>query len=280
MLMEGIVGIVALIAATALHPADYYAINLPPTQFAALGLEPVNLALLSSEVGEQVAGRPGGAVSLAVGFAQIFTALPGMAALMSYWYHFAIMFEALFILTTIDTGTRIGRFLLQEYVGKVWKPFERTNWIPGSLLATTVIVYGWAYFIWNGSISMIWPMFGTSNQLLAGVALSVGTSYIINSGRWKLAWVTLVPMMFVTITTLTAGYFNIIDNFWPLTHVPDKMVQGYITSVLTAIMMVCAIIVLIEAVKKWYRVIYLHQDPYHGTTIDAPKMTGMVMRCC
>ncbi|MCU0452036.1 MAG: carbon starvation protein A [Bacteroidetes bacterium] len=280
MLMEGVVGIVALIAATALHPEDYYAINLSAEQFAALGLEPVNLALLSAEVGEQVAGRPGGAVSLAVGFAQIFTALPGMASLMSYWYHFAIMFEALFILTTIDTGTRIGRFLLQEYIGKVWKPFERTNWIPGSLVATTLIVYSWAYFVWNGSISMIWPMFGTSNQLLAGVALSVGTSYIINSGRWKYAWVTLGPMLFVTTTTLTAGYFNVVDNFWPLTSIPAKATQGYATSALTVVMMVCAVIVLVEAFRKWYRVIFLHHDPYDGTPIEAPRMTGMVMRCC
>ncbi len=280
MLMEGVVGIVALIAATSLHPADYFAINLSPEKFATLGLEPVNLAMLSAEVGEQVAGRPGGAVSLAVGFAQIFTALPGMASLMSYWYHFAIMFEALFILTTIDAGTRVGRFLLQEFAGKAWKPFERTNWLPGNVLATSLIVFGWAYFIWNGSISMIWPMFGTANQLLAGVALSVGTSYIINAGRWKLAWVTLVPMLFVTTTTLTAGYFNIVDNFWPLTTLPDKASQGYVNSTLTAVMMICAIIVLVEAVRKWYRVIFLHHDPYEGMTIGAPRMTGMVMRCC
>ncbi|OGU46634.1 MAG: carbon starvation protein CstA, partial [Ignavibacteria bacterium GWC2_56_12] len=122
MLMEGIVGIVALIAACSLHPGDYYAINLSPEKFQQLGMATVNLDLLSAEVGEQVAGRPGGAVSLAVGFAQIFTALPGMTSLMSYWYHFAIMFEALFILTTIDAGTRVGRFLVQEFVGKAWKP--------------------------------------------------------------------------------------------------------------------------------------------------------------
>lgn len=280
MLMEGVVGIVALIAATALHPADYYAINLSPEKFAALGLEPVNLALLSAEVGEQVAGRPGGAVSLAVGFAQIFTALPGMASLMSYWYHFAIMFEALFILTTIDAGTRVGRFLLQEFAGKAWKPFERTNWLPGNVIATTLIVFGWSYFIWNGSISLIWPMFGTANQLLAGVALAVGTSYIINAGRWKLAWVTLVPMLFVTTTTLAAGYFNIIDNFWPLTAIPDKASQGYVNSTLTGVMMACAVVVLAEAVRKWYRVVFLHQDPYQGVSIGTPRMTGMVMRCC
>ncbi|OGU65395.1 MAG: carbon starvation protein CstA, partial [Ignavibacteria bacterium RIFCSPHIGHO2_02_FULL_56_12] len=264
MLMEGIVGIVALIAACSLHPGDYYAINLSPEKFQQLGMATVNLDLLSAEVGEQVAGRPGGAVSLAVGFAQIFTSLPGMTSLMSYWYHFAIMFEALFILTTIDAGTRVGRFLVQEFVGKAWKPFERTTWIPGNMIATSVIVFGWAWFIWNGSISMIWPMFGTANQLLAAVALCVGTTYIINSGRARYAWVTAIPMIFVSTTTLTAGYMNIVQNFWPLTATSDKATQGYVTSVLTAIMMVCAVIIIYEALKKWHRVLVQGKDPYDG----------------
>ena len=127
MLMEGVVGIIALIASSSLFPADYFAINLTPEKFAALGMVPQNLAELSREVGETVAGRPGGAVSLAVGFAQIFSAIPGMKSLMSYWYHFAIMFEALFILTTIDTGTRVSRFLVQEFGGRVWKRFGRPD---------------------------------------------------------------------------------------------------------------------------------------------------------
>jgi len=280
MLMEGIVGIVALIAACSLHPGDYYAINLSPEKFQQLGMATVNLDLLSAEVGEQVAGRPGGAVSLAVGFAQIFTSLPGMTSLMSYWYHFAIMFEALFILTTIDAGTRVGRFLVQEFVGKAWKPFERTTWIPGNMIATSVIVFGWAWFIWNGSISMIWPMFGTANQLLAAVALCVGTTYIINSGRARYAWVTAIPMVFVSTTTLTAGYMNIVQNFWPLTATSDKATQGYVTSVLTAIMMVCAVIIIYEALKKWHRVLVQGKDPYDGQDIPTTKVSGMVMRCC
>src|SRR3989338_4872864 len=280
MLMEGIVGIVALIAACSLHPGDYYAINLSPEKFQQLGMATVNLDLLSAEVGEQVAGRPGGAVSLAVGFAQIFTSLPGMTSLMSYWYHFAIMFEALFILTTIDAGTRVGRFLVQEFVGKAWKPFERTTWIPGNMIATSVIVFGWAWFIWNASISMIWPMFGTANQLLAAVALCVGTTYIINSGRARYAWVTAIPMVFVSTTTLTAGYMNIVQNFWPLTATSDKATQGYVTSVLTAIMMVCAVIIIYEALKKWHRVLVQGKDPYDGQDIPATKVSGMVMRCC
>lgn len=255
MLMEGLVGVIALIAASALEPADYYAINLTPEKFQALGMSVVNLPELQMEVGEIVAGRPGGAVSLAVGFAQIFSAVPGMRGLMSFWYHFAIMFEALFILTTVDAGTRIARFLVQEFVGRVWKRFEDTRWIPGASLATAVVVFMWSYFIWAGSISTIWPMFGTANQLLAGVALAVATSAIINAGRVRYVWVTMVPMLFVSVTTLVAGWLNITDNFWPLTYDSGTAMQGYVNSSLTAIMMVCAVVILIESARRWYKVL-------------------------
>jgi carbon starvation protein len=259
MLMEGLVGIVALIAACALHPGDYFAINLSPEKFSVLGMAPVNLVELSREVGENVAGRPGGAVSLAVGFAQIFTGLPGLKSLMSFWYHFAIMFEALFILTTVDAGTRVARFVVQEFGGRIWKPFERTDWIPANVLATTLVVSAWGYFIWTGNISTIWPMFGTANQLLAAVALSVTTSVIINAGKARYAWVTFVPMLFVAATTLSAGVLNITDNFWPLTHDPATASQGYVNSILTAVMLVCAVIVLVEATRRWYRVLIKHE---------------------
>ena len=255
MLMEGLVGIIALIAACSLWPADYFAINLTPEKFKALGMTVVNLDELQREVGEIVAGRPGGAVSLAVGFAQIFSAIPGMRGLMSFWYHFAIMFEALFILTTIDAGTRVARFLVQEFVGRMWKPFERTDWIPGAFISTTVVVFAWAYFIWAGSISTIWPMFGTANQLLAGVALAVASSAIINAGKVRYVWVTLVPMLFVSVTTLVAGWLNIFDNYIPLTANPATATQGYVNSTLTVIIMICAIIILIEAFRRWYRVL-------------------------
>ena len=131
MLMEGLVGIIALLAASAMFPGDYFAINTPPAVFANLGIPQVNLPNLELAVGETVAGRPGGAVSLAVGIAQMFSGLPGMRGLMDYWYHFAIMFEALFILTTIDAGTRVGRFLLQEFLGRFYEPFGRKEWMPG-----------------------------------------------------------------------------------------------------------------------------------------------------
>ncbi len=268
MLMEGLVGIVALIAASSLWPADYFAINLTAEKFQSLGMTPVNLAELSREVGETVAGRPGGAVSLAVGFAQIFSSIPGMRGLMSYWYHFAIMFEALFILTTIDAGTRVGRFMVQEFVGRVWKPFERTNWIPGAVIATSVIVFAWGYFIWNGSIGTIWPMFGTANQLLAGIALAVATSAIINAGKARYVWVTLIPMLFVSITTLVAGWQNIFDNFLPLLNNPATAAQGYVNASLTAIIMICAVIILFEAGRRWYMVLVKQKNIVGGKMVS------------
>lgn len=259
MLMEGLVGVIALIAACSLWPADYFAINLSPEKFKALGMSVVNLDELQREVGEIVAGRPGGAVSLAVGFAQIFSAVPGMRGLMSFWYHFAIMFEALFILTTIDAGTRVARFLVQEFVGRVWKPFERTDWMPGTFISTGVVVFAWAYFIWAGSISTIWPMFGTANQLLAGVALAVASSVIINAGKVRYVWVTLIPMLFVSTTTLVAGWLNVADNYLPLTAQPETAVQGYVNSILTVIIMICAVTILIESFRRWYKVLVKKQ---------------------
>jgi carbon starvation protein len=268
MLMEGLVGIIALIAACSLHPEDYFAINVPPAKFAALNMIPVNLDMLSYEVGEAIAGRPGGAVSLAVGFAQIFSAIPGMRGLMSYWYHFAIMFEALFILTTIDAGTRVGRFLVQEFLGKFYKPFERTEWWPGAIIGTGVIVFSWAYFIHTGSVSTIWPMFGVANQLLACVALSVVTSAIINAGKKKYVWVSGVPLIFVSTTTITAGILNITDNFYPLTMNPATATQGYVDIILTAIILLCAFIILFDAAKKWYTVLVHKRYRINGHDVD------------
>ena len=258
MLFEGLVGVMALIAASSLHPGDYFAINVAdPAVFAGLNMPMVNLEQLGREVGENVVGRSGGAVSLALGMAQIFANIPGMKSLLSYWYHFAIMFEALFILTTIDSGTRVGRFLLQEAGGRVWKPWGDTNWMPSALISTGVMVFGWGYFIWTGSIATIWPLFGVANQLLASVALAVGTTIIINMGRQKYAWVTLTPLVFLATTTLTAGYMSIRDNFWPLTLKADPAlrVQGYVDSIATAIMMICAVVIFASAIRRWLKVL-------------------------
>ncbi len=260
MLIESLVGVTALIASTSLFPADYFAINVPVEKFSQLGLSIVNLPELERQVGETVAGRTGGAVSLAVGMAQIFTALPGMKGLMAYWYHFAIMFEALFILTTIDTGTRVARFLVQESLGKFYKPLERADWMPGTILSSALVCVAWAYFIFTGNISQIWPMFGVANQLLAAIALAVGTTMIINAGRARYAWVTIVPLAFVGTTTLVAGWKNITDNFLPMTNNPDKAFTGYLDATLTAIIMACAVIVFANAIWRWYQVLSGKRD--------------------
>jgi carbon starvation protein len=257
MLIEGLVGIVALIAASAMFPGDYFAINTAPETFATLGIPVVNLPDLESAVGETVGGRPGGAVSLAVGIAQIFSGLPGMRGLMDYWYHFAIMFEALFILTTIDTGTRVARFLVQEFFGQFYKPMARQEWMPGAVASTLLVVCSWAYFIWTGSISTIWPMFGIANQLLAALALAVATTIIINTGKVRYVWVTLVPLVFVAVTTLTAGVLSVRDNFWPMALGPDATLnfQGWVNTILTIVMMICVVVILANAAWKWRQVL-------------------------
>jgi len=262
MLAEGIVSVLALIAAASLLPLDYFMINVPVEKFQsvfpqlhAMGFVDSNIAQLSADVGEKIIGRTGGAVSLAVGMAQIFSNIPGLTKLMSYWYHFAIMFEALFILTTIDAGTRIGRFVLQEMLGKIYKPFGRTDWLPGNLLASFAIVAPWAYFIYTGSVSSIWPMFGTANQLLAAIALTVGTSFIINRGKARYAWVTIVPLLFITVTTLVAGMMNILNIFVPMMFSVKTQVQGIINLLLTAVIMGSVIIVIVDAAPRWISVI-------------------------
>jgi carbon starvation protein len=239
MLMEGIVGVVALIAAAALPVHLYYDINVPLEKVAEfqpalvklyeqLGLatpaavdpmhkaqvesvQHLNLAQVEEMVGgEALRGRTGGAVTLAVSMALIFTqalewtALP-VQAVVKYWYHFAIMFEALFILTTIDAGTRIARFILQDAMGKVIPKFGETNWLPGSVICTAIVTAGWGWLVAGGSIQTIWPMFGIANQLLAVAALAVVTSMLINRGKLRYAWLTLAPMLFVTTTTMYAG---------------------------------------------------------------------------
>lgn len=260
MLTEGVVSILALIAACSLLPLDYFMINVPVEKFQtilpqlhAMGFTESNITELSAEVGEKIVGRTGGAVSLGVGMAYIFSSIPGMKGLMSYWYHFAIMFEALFILTTIDAGTRIGRFILQEAIGKVYKPFQKTNWLPGNLITSALIVFAWGYFIYTGSVSTIWPMFGTANQLLATLALAIGTSFIINRGRGKYAWVTILPMTFVGITTLTAGFLNMKNIYIPQLQNNSTFVPGLINLILTVSIIICVFIILINAIPKWVK---------------------------
>jgi carbon starvation protein len=225
MLMESFVAIMALCAAALLDPGIYFAINSP---LSALGgnvhsaaevirgwgfsVTPEQIQSLASSVGEKtLLGRTGGAPSLAVGMAHIFSNAFG-AGLTAVWYHFAIMFEALFILTTVDTGTRVGRFMLQELAGQIWRPMGRTSWYPSTVLASAAVVAAWGYFLVQGvldplgGINSLWPLFGISNQLLAAVALCVGTTLIIKMGKPRYAWVTLLPLAWVLAATLTAGW--------------------------------------------------------------------------
>jgi carbon starvation protein len=266
MLSEGAVSVMALIAASSLFPLDYFQINVPVEKFAnllpslhAMGFTETNLTVLSKEVGENIAGRTGGAVSLAVGMAQIFSSIPGLEKLMSYWYHFAIMFEALFILTIIDAGTRIARFVLEEIMGKIYKPMGYTYWAwPGNILASLIVVFAWGYFVYTGSVSTIWPMFGTANQLLGTIALAIGTSYIINHSKPKYAWITIVPMTFVGVTTMTAGFLNIKNIFLPLVMDSATRVQGLVNLVLTIIIMASLVIILVDAVPRWLKAVHSH----------------------
>ena len=262
MLIEGLVGIMALIAAASMAPGDYFAINVRPEVYANLVFQgqqmvPVNVPGIEAAVGENVIGRTGGAVSLAVGMAQIFAALPGMQGLLAYWYHFAIMFEALFILTTIDSGTRVGRFLLQEFMGRAYTPMARHDNLFAGSLATALMVVSWAYFIYTGQINTIWPMFGVANQLLASVALAVCTSILINMGRAKYIWVTVAPLLFLGTNTLYGGYLNITGNYYPLATGADaaRHVEGWVLTICTTIMMVLAVIILSAAVQKWFSVL-------------------------
>jgi len=253
MLLEGLVGLMALIAAASLHPGDYYAINVSAQKYAGMGMSMVNLRELEGAIGEAIAGRPGGAVSLAVGMAQIFANLPGMRGLLAYWYHFAIMFEALFILTTIDTGTRVARFLVQEFLGRAYPRFAQTDWLPGTLVATALVVAGWAGFLYTGSIDTIWPMFGIANQLLAVVALLVGSLVIRNEGRGRYAWVTLAPLAVIATTTLSAGAMSITDLFIPMAARPGLAFKGWFNVACTAAMMACVAVVLWEGARAWRR---------------------------
>lgn len=256
MLTEGFVAVIAVIAASILIPGDYFAINtkLPFEKLAEMGFPVSRIAELSQAVGTDVAGRPGGAVSLAVGMASIFSSLPGMKGLMPYWYNFALMFEALFILTTVDTGTRVARFILQELGSYAHKPLGKTDWIPGTIFTSLLVVGSWGFLIYSGSISTIWPMFGVANQLLAAIAFCVGTTIIIKMNKLKYAWVTFVPMLFMFATTLTASYqlFYMFMGKAAAATVAGDAFTLKLDAFLVAAMATLAVIALVDSVYKWY----------------------------
>jgi len=249
MLTEGFVAIMALIAACVLVPADYFAINSPAAVFAKLGMPVVDLPRLAHEVGENVQGRPGGAVSLAVGMAFVFDSIPLLKGLMSYWYHFAIMFEAVFILTAVDAGTRVGRFIIQEMLGKIMPQFAVQKWLPGIMISGILFTCMWGYLVYTGNISTIWPLFGMSNQLLAASALIIVTTMLISTGRAKYMWVTAIPGIFMALVTIYAGYLNVTVNYLP----QGKFLLAGISIAIAAMI----VVILAATFKRWYELLQI-----------------------
>jgi carbon starvation protein len=264
MVLEGFVGVIALVAACALHPADYFAINSRPEAFAGLGMAVQNLPDLERQVGEQLAGRPGGAVSLAVGMAQIFSSLPLFRGLMSFWYHFAIMFEALFVLTLIDTGTRVTRYMLQEVGGIAFPALRSWRGLAPAVLFSALAVAAWGYFVWTGTVSSVWPMLGVSNQLLAAFALAVGTSVLINMGRARYVWCTLLPLAFMCVNTLTAGWLNLSVNYLrpQLQAGATSLLEAFARApaparmqcLVTLVVMALLVVIMLDSVSRWVEV--------------------------
>jgi carbon starvation protein len=252
MILEAFVGVMALLAATVLPTADYFAINSVPEAFAKLHLIPQDLPQLSAMVGENLAGRPGGSVSLAVGMTYVFQKLPWLQHLMGYWYHFCIMFEALFILTTIDSGTRIGRYLLQDLFNQSSKKKSKKRTWFNAIIFSAMITAAWGYLLYTGNISTIWPLFGTANQMLAIIAFAIGTTYLLRSKKGKYIWVTLIPLAFVTTTTLSAAALNIFQNY-----LPQKL---YALSIISAILIVLVCMVLVESILSWRKIYHMNDE--------------------
>jgi carbon starvation protein len=320
MLTESFVAVMAMIAASIIDPGLYYAMNAPAgtvgatAQSAAeavtnLGftVTPETLQAAAAAVEEEtLVARTGGAPTLAVGMSEIFSGFLGGASVKAFWYHFAIMFEALFILTTVDAGTRVGRFMLQDTIGNVWKPMRRVSWTPGVWAASAIVVGLWGYFLWTGvtnplgGINQLFPLFGIANQLLAAVALTVCTTLLIKSGRAKYAWVTAVPLAWDAVVTLTASwqkvfsgdpklgffsqrerYANALDQgeVLPPAKSLDDM-QAIVTNstvdgILAAFFAILIVIVIADAVRVWYQVlsrrrpVELHEAPYEESRIVA-----------
>lgn len=314
MLMESFVGIMAMVAACALQPGVYFAINSPPAiiggtaeaaaaTISAWGfpLDAATMTGLAETMKEpSLLSRVGGAPSLAVGMAQIFSTLLGGTKLLSFWYHFAIMFEALFILTVLDTGTRVGRFMMQELLGHAWKPMGETAWMPGILITSTAMVGAWGFFLYNGvrdplgGINSLWPLFGISNQLLAAVALVVATTIILKMSRLRWLWVTLVPMAWLVTVTLTAAWqkmFHVDPRIGFIAQgkalaaqiasgaVPAERIatterlifNNYLDAAVTGFFVMLFLILMVEALVLWFRILsrqkepVLHESPYVQT---------------
>jgi carbon starvation protein len=248
MLVECIVGIMALIAATALQPADYFAINSTPEVFKTLGMQVVELPKLADEIGINLEGRTGGAVTLAVGMTYIFTSIPWFAKLSSYFFQFVIMFEAVFILTAIDSGTRVARYLIQDFFGEFYKPLKKIDWLPGSIFASALACFMWGYLLFSGDIGSVWALFGVSNQLMASIGLIIGATVILSIADKRRYMLTcLVPLAYLFVTVNYAGYWMVKNVYL------NQAAAGYsvLNGVLSIIMLALGMIIMVTAIKKW-----------------------------
>jgi len=248
MLAEGIVAVMALIAATVLHPADYFAINSAPAVFATLGMDVVELPRLIQEIGLDLHGRTGGAVTLAVGMTEIFTKVPWFSHLASYFFQFVVMFEAVFILTAIDAGTRVARYLLQDFVGDLYAPLKQLDWMPGMLGTSFVACLAWGYLLCSGDIGSIWVLFGVSNQLMASIGLIVGATIVLRLASKSIyALICMVPLAYLYVTVNVAGYWMITNVYLNTKSTGFSLLNG----ILSIVMLVLGVVILLSALVKW-----------------------------
>ncbi|MEI2469845.1 carbon starvation protein CstA [Peribacillus frigoritolerans] len=248
MLVECVVAIMALIAAVSLQPGDYFAINSSPEVFQTLGMETVHLDELSEEIGINLEGRTGGAVTLAVGMTYIFTEIPFFDKLASFFFQFVIMFEAVFILTAIDSGTRVARYLIQDFFGEFYKPLKRVDWLPGNIFASALACFIWGYLLYSGDIGSIWALFGVSNQLMASIGLIIGATVVLKIAdkRWYI-WTCLVPLAYLYVTVNVAGYWMVKNVYLN----PDSAGFSILNGILSITMLILGLIILVAALKKW-----------------------------
>ncbi len=263
MLAECLVGVMALIAATALHPADYFAINSTAAAFKSLGMDVVDLPKLAQEIGLDLYGRTGGAVTLAVGMTVIFTKIPFFSHLASYFFQFVVMFEAVFILTAIDSGTRVSRYLIQDLGGDVFPKLKQLDWMPGSFGASVVACVLWGYLLNSGDINSVWALFGVSNQLMASIGLIIGATIILRLSQKRSYMLTcLVPLAYLFVTVNYAGY-------WMITNVYlNTASKGYnlFNAGISIIMLALGVVIMVAALKKW-RELLLPLKSHMGTAI-------------
>jgi len=255
MLTECIVGVMALIAATSLAPADYFAINSTPAVFQHLGMQVVDLPHLSQEIGMDLYGRTGGAVTLAVGMAWIFTRISWFSHLAAYFFQFVVMFEAVFILTAIDSGTRVARYLLQDFLGDFYAPLKRVDWMPGAIGTSLIASALWGYLLTSGDIGSIWALFGVSNQLMAAIGLIIGATIILRlSAKRRYMLTCLIPLAYLYVTVNVAG-------IWMVTHVylnPANKGYSVFNATISVIMLVLGVIIVLSALGRWKQMLSSH----------------------